>query len=42
MGRLITEVTNQLRKILRSRTHKAAEHTTAVRINSDKLSDTNS
>jgi len=33
MGRLTTEATNQLLKMLRSRMHKAAEHTTAVRIN---------
>jgi len=30
------------RTMLRSRIHTAAEHTTAVRINSDKLTDTNS
>jgi len=36
------EVTNQLRKVLRSRIHKAAEDTTAVRINSNKLTETDS
>jgi len=42
VGGLITKVTNQLRKVLRSCTHKATEHTTAVRIDSNKLTDTNS
>jgi len=43
VGRLKTEVTNQLRKMLRSHTrHKTAEHTTAVTINLDKLTDPNS
>jgi len=41
-GRVKTIVTNHLRKMFRSRIHKAAEHNTAVRINSDKLTNTNS
>jgi len=40
--RLKTEVTNQLHEMLRSHMHKEAEHTTAVWINSDKLTGTNS
>jgi len=35
-------VTNHLRKVFRSRIHKAAERNTPARINSDKLTDTNS
>jgi len=43
VGKLETEVMNQLRKMLRSHIHKAAEeHTPAIRINSDKLTETNS
>jgi len=42
VGGVETVVTNQLRKMFRSHIHKEAEHTTAVRINSDKLADTNS
>jgi len=42
VGRLITEVTNQLCKVLRSRIHKAAEHTIVVGINWNELTDTNS
>jgi len=42
VDRLKTEVTNQLRKIVRFRIRKAAEHKTAIKINSDKLIDTNS
>ena len=42
MGRLITEVTKHLRKVLRSCIHKATEHTTVVRMNSNKLTDANS
>jgi len=34
VSRLITEVTNRLRKVLRSHTHKTAQHTTAVRTES--------
>ena len=42
VGRVETIVTNHLRKMFRSRIHKAAERNTAARINSDKLADTNS
>jgi len=38
----VTEATNQLRDVLLSRTNKAAENTNAVRINLNKLTDTNS
>jgi len=34
-----SEVTNLLRKMLRSRIHKEAEHTNAISINSDKVAD---
>jgi len=40
-GRVKTIVTNHSRKLVWSRIHKAAERITAVRINSDKLTDTN-
>jgi len=39
---LKTVVTNHLRKMFRSRVHKAAERITAARMNSDKLTETNS
>jgi len=42
VGRVKTEVTNHLRKIFRSRIHKAAECNTTARINWDKLTETNS
>jgi len=42
MGRVKTVVTNHLSKMFRSRIHKAAERNTAARLNTDKLSDTNS
>ena len=42
MGRIKTVVTNHLRKMSRSRIHKAAERNTAAWINSDKLIQTNS
>ena len=42
VGRVETIVTNHLRKMFRSRIHKAAERNTAANINSDKLADTNS
>jgi len=42
VGRVETVVTNHLRKIFRSRIHKAAERDTAARINWDKLTETNS
>jgi len=41
-GRVKSIVTNHLRKMSRSRIHKAAERKTAVSINSDELTDTNS
>jgi len=41
-GRVKTLVTYHLRKMFRSRIHKAAERVTAFRINSDKLTDTSS
>ena len=40
MDRFKREVTNLLRKMLRSRIHKDAEHRNAVSINSDKLAET--
>jgi len=42
VGRIKTVVTNHLRKMFRSRIHKAAERKIAARINSDKLTETNS
>jgi len=42
VGRVKTVVTNHLRKIFRSRIHKAAECNTTLRINWDKLTETNS
>jgi len=40
VDRFKSEVTNLLRKMLRSRIHKDAEHANAASINSDKLVDT--
>ena len=40
-GRVKTVVTNHLRKMFQSHTHKAAERNTAARLNSDKLTETN-
>jgi len=42
LGRVKTVVTNNLRKMFRSRIHMAAERNTAARINSDKLTETTS
>jgi len=42
VGRVKTIVTNHLRKMFRSRIHEGAERNTAARMNSDKLTDTNS
>jgi len=42
VGRVKTVVTNHLRKIFRSRIHKAAECNTTPRINWNKLTETNS
>jgi len=42
VGGVKTEVSNHLRKMFRSRTHRAAERKTAAWINSDKLTETNS
>jgi len=42
MGRVKSIVTYHLPKMFRSRIHKAAECNTAARINSDKLTETNS
>jgi len=42
VGRVKTVVTNHLREMFRSHIHKAAERNTAARINSDKLTETNS
>ena len=42
VGRVKTIVTNHLRKMFRSRIHKAAKRNTAARINSDKLTDADS
>jgi len=42
MGRVKTVVTNHLRKMFRSRIHKAAERNTPAWTNSDKLAETNS
>jgi len=42
MGRVKSIVTNHLPKMFRSRRDKAAERNTAARINSDKLTETNS
>jgi len=42
VGRVKTVVTNHLRKMFRSRIHKAAEGNTVARINSDKSTETNS
>ena len=39
VDRLESEVTNLLRKMLRSRIHQDAEHTNAISINSDKVAD---
>jgi len=41
VGRVKIEVMNHLRKMFRSRIHKAAERNTAARINSDKFTETN-
>jgi len=40
-GKVETVVTNNLRKMFRSRIHEAAKRNTAARINSDKLTETN-
>jgi len=42
VGRIKTVITKHLRKMFRSRTHKAAECNTTVRINWDKLTETRS
>jgi len=42
VGRVKTVVTNHLRKMFRSRIHKAAEFNTTARINWDKLTETDS
>ena len=42
VGRVKTVVTNHLRKMFRSRIHKAAECNTKAMINRDKLNETNS
>jgi len=42
VGRVKTAVTKHLRKMFRSRMHKAAERNTGARINSHKLTKTNS
>jgi len=41
VSRVKTIVTNHLRKLFRSRIHKAAERNAASRTNSDKLTETN-
>ena len=42
MLRVKTVATNHIRKMFRSGIHKAAERNSAARINSDKLTETNS